>query len=220
MDFLTASNRKGLGDKVKLFDDGTLNAEGKNIVVIGGGDTAMDCVRTSVRQKAKSVKCLYRRDRENMPGSAREVGNAIEEGVEFIWLTSPKQFIGSSKVEAVEVNKMKLGKPDSTGRMKPEILTGAEYKIKADLVIKSLGFDPENLPKLFNAKELAISQWGTIKIDLKTMQTNMNGVFAAGDIVRGASLVVWAIRDGRDAAVQIENYLKSQVLKNKSDEAA
>ena len=220
MEFLTASNKKGLGDKVELFDKGILNAEGKDVVVIGGGDTAMDCVRTSVRQKAKSVKCLYRRDRENMPGSAREVGNAIEEGVEFIWLTSPKQFIGSSKVEAVEVNKMKLGKPDSTGRMKPEILTGAEYKIKADLVIKSLGFDPENLPKLFNAKELAISQWGTIKIDLKTMQTNMNGVFAAGDIVRGASLVVWAIRDGRDAAVQIENYLKSQVLKNKSDEAA
>ncbi len=220
MEFLTASNKKGLGDKVKLFDDGTLNAEGKDVVVIGGGDTAMDCVRTSVRQKAKSVKCLYRRDRENMPGSAREVGNAIEEGVEFIWLTSPKSFIGSSKVEAVEVNKMKLGDPDSSGRRRPEIEIGSEYKIKADIVIKSLGFDPENLPKLFNANELAISQWGTIKIDLKSMQTNLDGVFAAGDIVRGASLVVWAIRDGRDAAEQIDKYLKSKVEKNKSEVAA
>ena len=220
MEFLTASNRKGLGDKVKLFDDGTLNAEGKNVVVIGGGDTAMDCVRTSVRQKAKSVKCLYRRDRENMPGSAREVGNAIEEGVDFVWLTSPKSFRGSNKVETVEVNKMKLGEPDSSGRRRPEVDLGSEYEIPADLVIKSLGFDPENLPKLFNAEELVVSQWGTIKIDLKSMQTNLDGVFAAGDIVRGASLVVWAIRDGRDAATQIEKYLQLKVQKIKSVEAA
>ena len=220
MEFLTASNRKGLGDKVKIFDDGTLNAEGKNVVVIGGGDTAMDCVRTSIRQKAKSVKCLYRRDRENMPGSAREVGNAIEEGVEFIWLTSPKSFIGDKKVNAVEVNRMKLGEPDSSGRRRPEIEVDSEYKIPADLVIKSLGFDPENIPKLFNAEELAISTWGTIKIDLKSMQTNLDGVFAAGDIVRGASLVVWAIRDGRDAAEQIEKYLQLKSNKDKSIKAA
>ncbi len=220
MQFLTASNRKGLGDKVELFDNGTLNAEGKDVVVIGGGDTAMDCVRTSIRQNAKSVKCLYRRDRENMPGSSREVGNAIEEGVQFVWLSSPKKFIGGNKVEAVEVNKMKLGGPDSSGRRRPEIEVGSEYKIKADLVIKSLGFDPENLPKLFNAEELAVSQWGTIKIDLKSMQTNLDGVFAAGDIVRGASLVVWAIKDGRDAAEQIEKYLQSKMNKRKSVEAA
>ena len=220
MEFLTASNKKGLGDKVELFDKGILNAEGKDVVVIGGGDTAMDCVRTSVRQKAKSVKCLYRRDRENMPGSAREVGNAIEEGVEFVWLSSPKRFLGNTKVESVEVNKMKLGDPDSSGRRRPEIELGAEYKIKADLVIKSLGFDPENLPNLFNAKELVVSQWGTLKIDLKSMQTNLDGIFAAGDIVRGASLVVWAIRDGRDAAVQIEKYLKLKENKNKSVIAA
>ena len=220
MDFLTASNRKGLGDKVDLFDNGTLNAQGKDVVVIGGGDTAMDCVRTSVRQKAKSVKCIYRRDRENMPGSAREVGNAIEEGVEFVWLTSPKSFVGDIKVEAVEVNKMKLGEPDTSGRRRPEIQVGSEYKVKADLVIKSLGFDPENLPKLFNANELAVSQWGTIKINLKTMQTNLDGVFAAGDIVRGASLVVWAIRDGRDVAVQIDKYLQKKIDKNKSSVAA
>ena len=219
MEFLTASNRKGLGDKVELFDNGTLNAEGKNVVVIGGGDTAMDCVRTSIRQKAKSVKCLYRRDRENMPGSAREVGNAIEEGVDFVWLTSPKSFIGETKVSAVEVNKMKLGDPDSSGRRRPEIEKGSNYNIPADLVIKSLGFDPEDLPTLFNAPELVISKWGTIKIDLKTMQTNIDGVFAAGDIVRGASLVVWAIRDGRDAASQIEKYLQLKINKNKSIEA-
>jgi glutamate synthase (NADPH/NADH) small chain len=220
MQFLTASNKKGLGDKVKLFDDGTLNAEGKNVVVIGGGDTAMDCVRTAVRQKAKTVKCLYRRDRDNMPGSVREVGNAEEEGVEFIWLTSPKKFIGEEKVKEVEVNKMKLGDPDSSGRKRPEIKIGSEFKIQADLVIKSLGFDPENLPKLFNANELAVSKWGTIKIDLKSMQTNLDGVFAAGDIVRGASLVVWAIRDGRDAAAQIEKYLHNKSSKKKSEVAA
>ena len=218
MQFLTASNRKGLGDKVELFDNGTLNAEGKDVVVIGGGDTAMDCVRTSVRQNAKSVKCLYRRDRENMPGSAREVGNAIEEGVEFVWLTSPKSFVGDTKVGSVVVNKMKLGDPDSSGRRKPEVEKGSEYRIKADLVIKSLGFDPENLPKLFNAEELAISQWGTLKINLKSMQTNLDGVFAAGDIVRGASLVVWAVRDGRDAATQIEKYLNN--IKKTKVEAA
>ena len=214
IDFLTASNKKGLGDKVELFDDGTLNAEGKNVVVIGGGDTAMDCVRTAVRQKAKSVKCLYRRDKENMPGSQREVANAEEEGVEFIWLTSPKKFIGKDQIKKVEVSKMKLGEPDSSGRRKPLIEKDGEFEIDADMAIKALGFDPENIPKLFNAKELSVSRWGTIKINLKTLQTNIDGVFAAGDIVRGASLVVWAIKDGRDAAKQIEKYLSE---KNKKD---
>jgi len=218
MDFLVSSNKKGLGDKVELFDNGTLNAEGKNVVVIGGGDTAMDCVRTAVRQKAKSVKCLYRRDRDNMPGSSKEARNAEEEGVEFIWLTNPKQFIGDKKVLEVEVDRMILGEPDSSGRKNPIIKSGLEFKIPADLVIKSLGFDPENLPKLFDAKELAVSKWGTIKIDLRSMQTNINGVFAAGDIARGASLVVWAIRDGRDAALQIEKYLQQKL--NKSTKAA
>ena len=220
MDFLTASNKKGLGDKVDLFDDGTLNAENKNVVVIGGGDTAMDCVRTAVRQKAKSVKCIYRRDRENMPGSAREVANAIEEGVEFIWLTAPKKFIGIDKVSSLEVNKIKLGEPDSSGRKKPEIQQNSEYKIKVDMIIKSLGFDPEDIPKLFSAEELVVSRWGTIKINLDTMQTNIDGVFAAGDIVRGASLVVWAIKDGRDAAIQIQKYLNNKIITKKKEKAA
>ena len=210
MEFLTASNKKGLGDKVELFDNGTLNAEGKDVVVIGGGDTAMDCLRTSVRQNAKSVKCLYRRDRENMPGSAREVGNAEEEGVEFIWLTSPKEFKGTNKIESVVVNKMILGEPDDSGRRKPVVEENSDFEIKADLVIKALGFDPEDLPKLFNEEKLQVSRWGTIKADFDTMETSIEGVFAAGDIVRGASLVVWGIKDGRDAATSIDNYLESK----------
>ncbi len=210
MEFLTASNKKGLGDKVELFDNGTLNAEGKDVVVIGGGDTAMDCLRTSVRQNAKSVKCLYRRDRENMPGSAREVGNAEEEGVEFIWLTSPKEFKGTNKIESVVANKMKLGEPDDSGRRKPVVEENSDFEIKADLVIKALGFDPEDLPKLFNEEKLQVSRWGTIKADFDTMETSIEGVFAAGDIVRGASLVVWGIKDGRDAATSIDNYLQSK----------
>ena len=213
MEFLMASNKKGLGDKVELFDNGTLNAEGKDIVVIGGGDTAMDCVRTSIRQKAKSVKCLYRRDKENMPGSSREVANAEEEGVEFVWLSSPKKFIGKNKVEGLTVDKIKLGEPDDSGRRKPEIQSNSCFDIKADIVIKALGFDPENIPKLFGSDNLQVTRLGTLKTDFDTMETNLPGVFAAGDIIRGASLVVWAIKDGRDAAVSIKNFLESKELK-------
>ena len=212
MEFLTASNKKGLGDKVELFDKGILNAEGKDVVVIGGGDTAMDCVRTSVRQNAKSVKCIYRRDKENMPGSAREVANAEEEGVEFVWLSSPKEFKGKNKIENLVVDQIKLGEPDESGRRKQEIKEGSAFEIKADMVIKALGFDPENLPLLFDAQELQVTKWGTIKTDFDTMETNLKGVFAAGDIVRGASLVVWAIKDGRDAASSIKTYLENNKL--------
>ena len=208
MEFLTASNKKGLGDKVPSFDNGTLNAEGKNVIVVGGGDTAMDCVRTAIRQKAKSVSCLYRRDKKNMPGSEREVQNAVEEGVQFIWLSSPKEFIGKDRVEKVVYDKIRLGEPDSSGRQSPKIIEGAQEDLPADLVIKALGFDPEDIPQLFSEPKLEVSKWGTIKTDLKTMRTNIRGVFAAGDIVRGASLVVWAIRDGRDAAKEIHKYLK------------
>ena len=210
MDFLTASNRKGLGDEVKLFEDGTLNAQDKNVVVIGGGDTAMDCVRTAVRQNAKSVKCLYRRDKENMPGSAREVLNAEEEGIEFIWLSTPKEFKGKDKIQNIIVDKIKLGSPDDSGRRKPEIIENSEFVLKADMVIKSLGFDPEDLPALFGSKDLQVSKWGTIKNNFDTMETNLPGVFAAGDIIRGASLVVWAIKDGRDAADSIKKFLEKK----------
>ena len=216
MDFLTASNKKGLGDKVEQFEDGTLNVDGKDVIVIGGGDTAMDCVRTSVRQNAKSVKCLYRRDRENMPGSVREVSNAEEEGVEFIWLSNPKKFIGTNKIESIVVDKMKLGDPDDSGRKKPIMENNSEFNLKADIIIKALGFDPEDLPNLFKDKNLKVSQWGTIKVDFDTMETDLEGIFAAGDIIRGASLVVWAIRDGREAAISIKNFLeKKQSIKAK-----
>ncbi len=210
MEFLTASNRKGLGDKVEMFDNGTLDAKDKNVVVVGGGDTAMDCVRTSIRQDAKSVKCIYRRDKENMPGSAREVTNAEEEGVEFIWLSNPKEFKGTNKVQSLIVDKMELGEPDDSGRRKPIVKENSEFEIKADLVIKALGFDPEEIPKLFDEDRLQITKWRTIKVDFDTMETNIPGVFAAGDIVRGASLVVWAIKDGRDAASSIDSYLQSK----------
>ncbi len=207
LEFLTASNRRGLGDTVASFEDGTLNAAGKHVVVVGGGDTAMDCVRTAVRQGAKSVRCLYRRDRANMPGSMREVTNAEEEGVEFLWLSAPEAFLGDRQVEAVRAHRMRLGAPDASGRQAPEVEPGSAFRIDADLVIKALGFDPEDLPTLFGEPELKVSRWGTIGIDWNTMMTELPGVFAGGDIVRGASLVVWGVRDGRDAAQGIHAHL-------------
>jgi glutamate synthase (NADPH/NADH) small chain len=211
LDYLTASNRKGFGDAVPAYDDGGLNAAGKNVVVVGGGDTAMDCVRTAIRQGAASVRCLYRRDRANMPGSQREVKNAEEEGVEFVWLAAPEAFHDEGgKVTGVKVSKMRHGQPDASGRRAPEVDAGAEYRVDADLVIKALGFDPEELPRLFGAQELAVTRWGTIRIDHKTMMTSLDGVFAAGDIVRGASLVVWAVRDGRDLAERMHSWLKAK----------
>jgi len=206
LDFLTASNRKSFGDEVEDFDNGTLDAAGKRVVVIGGGDTAMDCVRTAVRQGATSVKCLYRRDKANMPGSMREVQNAEEEGVDFVWLSAPKGFIGNP-VSGVMVQRMRLGDPDATGRQTPEVIEGADYVEPADLVIQALGFEPETLPMLWGVPELAVTRWGTIKADFRTHATSLPGVYAAGDIVRGASLVVWAIRDGREAADSILAYL-------------
>ena len=210
LDYLMASNRKSLGDDVAAFDNGELNAEGRNVVVVGGGDTAMDCVRTAIRQNAKSVTCLYRRDRANMPGSQREVANAEEEGVVFKWLSAPQAFLGDDQVRAVQAQKIHLGQPDATGRQVPQIIDGSSHEIAADLVIKALGFDPEELPVMFDAPELEVSRWGTIGIDWQTMMTSLPGVFAAGDIVRGASLVVWGVRDGRDAADAIHSYITAQ----------
>jgi len=207
IDYLTVSNRKSFGDEVPEYDSGELNAEGKRVVVIGGGDTAMDCVRTAIRQGAVSVKCLYRRDRANMPGSQREVANAEEEGVEFVWLAAPKGFTASGAVEGVMVQRMRLGAPDATGRQSPELIEGADYVEDADLVIKALGFEPEDIPGLWNVPELEVTRWGTIKADFRSHATSLPGVYAVGDIVRGASLVVWAIRDGREAAEAILTYL-------------
>jgi glutamate synthase (NADPH/NADH) small chain len=216
LDYLTASNRQGLGDPVPTIEDGTLDTRDKHVVVIGGGDTAMDCVRTAVRQGARSVKCLYRRDRQNMPGSQREVAHAEEEGVEFVWLAAPEAFLGDDKVAAVRTAQIHLGVADSTGRQTPQVIPGSSFTVEADLVIKALGFDPEDLPRLFGAPELGVTRWGTIGIDFRTMMSSLDGVFAAGDIVRGASLVVWAVRDGRDAAAQIDQYIQAE----KTDGAA
>ena len=210
LDYLIASNRKGFGDAVPEWDDGSLNAEGKHVVVVGGGDTAMDCVRTAVRQGAKSVKCLYRRDRANMPGSQREVANAEEEGVEFVWLSAPKAFDGAEGITGVHAAKMRLGAPDASGRRAPEPDPGSDFHLEADLVIQALGFDPEDLPQMFGAPELSVTRWGTLRIDHKTMQTSLPGVFAAGDIVRGASLVVWGVRDGRDVSERMHAWLKDR----------
>ena len=216
LDFLTVSNQINFGDKVPDFETGALNAKGKKVVVIGGGDTAMDCVRTAVRQGATSVKCLYRRDRANMPGSQREVQNAEEEGVIFEWLSAPEGFVndGSAKaltpdttekgaVQGVMARKMRLGAPDASGRRQPEMIEGSDYIEEADLVIKALGFEPEDLPTLFDQPELPVTRWGTVKAEFETGKTDMPGVYAVGDIVRGASLVVWAIKDGRDTAEAI-----------------
>ncbi|MFC3527098.1 NAD(P)-dependent oxidoreductase [Paracoccus mangrovi] len=224
LDYLTASNRVDLGDEIPDYEDGELNARGKRVVVIGGGDTAMDCVRTAIRQGAQSVKCLYRRDRANMPGSQREVQNAEEEGVEFVWMSAPGAFAGHVTGEAmiaqevdvdgdpiaiasVRVQKMRLGAPDVSGRQSPELIEGADYDEPADLVIKALGFEPEDLPRLWGVEGLEVTRWGTIKADYQTHSTSLPGVYAVGDIVRGASLVVWAIRDGREAADSIANWL-------------
>jgi glutamate synthase (NADPH/NADH) small chain len=208
LDYLIASNRQGLGDDVPEFTSGALNAAGKNVVVIGGGDTAMDCVRTAVRQGATSVKCLYRRDKANMPGSMRETKNAEEEGVEFVWLSAPEAFLGDTAVTAVRATRMHLGLPDASGRQSVDPMEGSHFTVPADLVIKALGFDPEDLPAAFGNPALTVSRRGTLKVDHRTFMTSLPGVFAAGDIVRGASLVVWAIRDGRDAAAQMHAWLK------------
>lgn len=210
LDYLTASNRKGFGDTVPAFDDGSLDARGKHVVVVGGGDTAMDCVRTAVRQGAASVKCLYRRDRANMPGSQRETANAEEEGVEFVWLSAPEAFDGDERVTGVRATRMRLGAPDASGRRAPELDPGGAFQLRADLVIKALGFEPEDLPRLFGAEELGVTRWGTLRTDGRTMMTSLDGVFAAGDIVRGASLVVWAIRDGRDVAAHMHAWMHAR----------
>lgn len=216
LEYLTASNRANLGDEVEAHRDGSLNAEGLDVVVLGGGDTAMDCVRTAIRQGAKSVKCLYRRDRQNMPGSLREVKNAEEEGVEFVWLAQPEAFLGEDsaggRVSGVRALQMRLGMRDATGRQAVEPVENGHFTVPAQLVIKAFGFDPEALPTLWDEPALEVSRWGTLKVDRGTTMTSLPGVFAAGDIVRGASLVVWAIRDGRDSAAKIAEFIDGRAM--------
>ena len=148
-----------------------------------------------------------------MPGSSREVLNAEEEGVEFIWQSIPKSFHGDSKIKEVVCAKTKLSDPDASGRQVPIELENSEFSLQADIVIEALGFDPEDLPSLFNEKNLPVTKWGTIKTSFSTLMTDIEGVFAAGDIARGASLVVWGIRDGRDAAESIHSFIEAKSQK-------
>ena len=213
LDFLIESNKVGLGDSPS--SNLNLNAKNKHVVVIGGGDTAMDCVRTAIRQNAKEVTCLYRRNKENMPGSAREVLNAEQEGVKFNWLSVPSKLVTENKfASSLSYKIATLGEADETGRRKP-IDTGIEKQIKSDLIIQALGFEPEDLNSQFKT-DLDLTSWNTIKVDYKKFQTSNPKIFAAGDIVRGASLVVWAIHDGREVAKSIHQYLQNIVLKKAS----
>ncbi len=205
--YLTKSNRRGLGDKVAAE-----TAAGKHVVVIGGGDTAMDCVRTAIRQKAKSVTCLYRRDQANMPGSARETKNALDEGVKFNWLAAPLALHDhSGQVRMVRAVRMRLGLPGRSGRQTVSPIKNSEFDVKADMVIQALGFTPENMGQI--CADLALTRHGTIKAHPTRFETNIPGVYAAGDIVRGASLVVWAIREGRDAALTMHEYLEKRTAR-------
>jgi glutamate synthase (NADPH/NADH) small chain len=221
LDYLIASNRKGFGDAVPDFTSGRLDASDKDVVVIGGGDTAMDCVRTAVRQGARSVVCLYRRDRDNMPGSRREVAHAEEEGVRFEWLASPRGVLGDAQgVTGVRVQRMRLGGPDLKGRREVEEVAGSEFDLPAQMVIEALGFEPEDLPTLFRARELPVTRGGVIPTERGGTMTPLEGVFAAGDIVRGASLVVWAVRDGQQAATDIHRWLQTRAVAEPKEVAA
>lgn len=209
LEYLTASNRRGFGEAIN--DNGRLHAEGKRVAVIGGGDTAMDCVRTAIRQGAESVVCLYRRDRENMPGSAREVVHAEEEGVQFDWLSAPAAILGDAETATgVKVQAMALGAPDASGRQQPVVLEGVERDLMADMVVAALGFEPEAFVEEWSAPELALNPRGAIRVK-SGCRTSLAGVYAGGDAVRGASLVVWAVKDGQDAAHTIHQDLMAKV---------
>jgi len=206
LSYLTHQNRRDLGDAEQ---DGWHEARGKRVVVIGGGDTAMDCVRTAIRQGAASVTCLYRRDRENMPGSAREVVNAEEEGVVFEWLAAPKALLSQGdQVTGVRAARMQLTEAAPGQRRDIVPVPGADFDVPADIVIEALGFSPE--PFAAHEPHLRLRDDGTIKVGSVSFATSLPGVFAAGDAVRGASLVVWAVREGQDAAAEIDRYLKTR----------
>lgn len=191
-----------------LVDIPPVDVSGRRVVVLGGGDTAMDCLRTSLRAGASSSTCLYRRDQENMPVRDKEYVNAVDEGAEFQFLTNPVEIVGDSDgaVTAVRCVRMELGAPDSSGRRKPLPVAGSEFLVPADIVIVAYGFDPEPFPPGSEFAEIATNEWGGIVVDDMQM-TTARGVFSGGDSVRGPSLVVHAIRDARRAAAGIDRYL-------------
>ena len=191
-----------------VWDGPRINVQGKRVAVLGGGDTAMDCLRTAIRAGAAQATCVYRRDLANMPGSRKEYDNALEEGAHFKFLTNPVCIEGDpvSGVTGVRVVRMRLDTPDSHGRRKPVSISGSEETIPADLVLVAYGFDPEAAP-VFEGAGLATDRWGGLVIDQHQM-TSAPGVFAGGDSSRGPSLVVHAVRDGRIAARGIHLYLE------------
>ena len=186
-----------------------LDMAGKRVVVLGGGDTGMDCVRTAIRQGAASVVCAYRRDRENMPGSRREVENAIDEGVQFMWQRQPLEIVGSDRVEGVRLARTALGPPDAMGRQSPEQVEGSEELLECDEVIVAFGFRPSP-PDWLEAAGVSLHGNGRVVVsaDARTpFQTSASKVFAGGDMVRGSDLVVTAVFEGREAARGILAYL-------------
>lgn len=192
-----------------------INMANKKVVVLGGGDTAMDCNRTSIRQQAERVICAYRRDEENMPGSRKEVQNAKEEGVEFLFNRQPVAIVGEEKVEGVKVVMTKLGDPDENGRRRPEVVEGSEEIIAADAVLIAFGFQPSP-PEWLGDVNVDINSWGGVVVnpentsiasDSLSFQTANPKIFAGGDMVRGSDLVVTAIAEGRQAAESILDYL-------------
>lgn len=191
-----------------LVDVPPIDVRGKRVVVLGGGDTAMDCLRTSLRSGASEVTCLYRRDFANMPGSRKEYQNAIEEGARFNFLANPMEIAGNGDGFVVEVRcvRMELGAPDASGRRKPRAVPGSEFAVAADVVLVAYGFDPISFPAGSGFEELELDQWDGMRVDANQM-TNLPGVFGGGDSVRGPSLVVHAVRDGRIAAAGIHHHL-------------
>jgi glutamate synthase (NADPH/NADH) small chain len=190
------------------FDLEPIEVRGKRVVVLGGGDTAMDCLRTAIRCGALQAICVYRRDLANMPGSRKEYANAIEEGAQFNFLTNPISMSGDAEKNVSEVRcvRMELGEPDASGRRKPRPVPGSEFSLAADLVLVAYGFDPVPFPAGSDLARIAVNDWGGIKVDAQQM-TSVPGVFAGGDDVRGPSLVVHAVRDGRKAAIAMHKFV-------------
>ena len=188
-----------------------VEVKGKRVVVLGGGDSAMDCLRTAIRCGAADTVCAYRRDLANMPGSRKEYANALEEGARFMFLTNPIALEGNAagEVTAVHCVRMELGEPDASGRRKPRPVKDSEFTLPADLIFIAYGFDPVPFPPESDLARVAVNKWGGTETDANQM-TSVPGVFAGGDVVRGPSLVVHAVLDGRKAAAGIHRYLSGQ----------
>jgi glutamate synthase (NADPH/NADH) small chain len=204
---------------VETSDEPPIDVRGKRVAVLGGGDTAMDCLRTAIRCGAREAICIYRRDLENMPGSRREYFNAVEEGARFMFLTNAISLSGNDTGAICEARcvRMELGEPDTKGRRKPRAIPGSEFSVPVDVMLIAYGFDPVPIFAAGNSdnvcpersRRIEVNKWGGVIVDENQM-TSVPGVFAGGDLVRGPDLVVRAVRDSRKAAAGIHKYLSSQ----------